>query len=204
MSKTKIVNTSLVVLILSVLIGSGFAVHQLQNMGKDADFMLENGPWRVNPKMDLKNPKQRALIALVGLFALRETEVIYYTAVTDSNGDPLSSKHDYILSGSVPEARYWSYTLYGQDDFLIPNPDKIYAYNGTNIEYTPRDTLEPELENQTQATYTLLISNKPQAQNWLPSGDNYKLAITLRLYNASPNVYNNLTGIPLPEIHKVK
>jgi len=204
LSKIKIAIISFLVLIISAALGSGYAIYELKNMGQNSDFMLYNGPWRVNPSMDLKNPKQRALIAMVGLFALRESEVIYYTAIIDSEGEPLSSEHDYILTGTVPEARYWSYTLYGKDNFLIPNPDKIYAYNGASIQYTPKDTLQPEIENQSQATYSLFISNQPKDQNWLPSGDNDQLALTLRLYNASPSVYNDLTGIPLPEIVKVK
>jgi len=87
-------------------------------MRKSVDFMEWNEPSRVNPPMNLKNNKQRALIAIVGLFALRESKVIYYTATVDSNGDKLSSAYDYTLVGSVQEARDWSFTIYGEDHFL--------------------------------------------------------------------------------------
>lgn len=173
-------------------------------MSQETDFLAWNGSWRVNVDMSLETPKQRALVALVGLFALRETEVVYYIATVDRDGNPLTSAHDYILSGTIPEARYWSYTLYGEDDFLIPNENDIYAYNGKTIQYAERDSLNPELSITAQSTYNLKISQTPQDENWLPSGDNETLALTLRLYNPSPHVYNNLESIPLPEIIKVK
>ena len=185
------------------IIGGILAVSSLKNIG-DMDFMLYNGPWRVNPSMDLKNTKQRALIAKVGLFALRESEVIYFTATMDSDGEPLSSQHDYVLEGSIPNARYWSYTLYGEDDFMIPNPDKIYGYNASSMTYKPKDKNNPEISKVAQPTYTMHISEEQGGKNWIPSGDNDALALTLRLYNAAPEVYNNLTTIPLPSIRRVR
>jgi len=189
----------------SGIIGGGFAIYSIKkNTGSFEDFVIYNGPWRVNPSMDLKNPKQRALIARIGLFALRESEVVYFTATMDSDGNPLSSEHDYVLEGSIPNARYWSYTLYGKDNFMIPNPDKIYGFNGTTMEYIEPDSLNPELKNISQNTYKMHISKKESGENWIPSGENDALALTLRLYNADPEVYNNLGTIPLPYIRRVK
>jgi len=190
--------------IAAACIGGGFALKSIKNPDNHKEFMVYNGEWRVNPSMDLKTPKQRALIALVGLFALRETEVVYFTAMKDNEGNPLSSEHDYILSGSIPEARYWSYTLYGEDDYLVPNKHKLYAYNGTTIQYMPKDSLNPEIDVSGQKSYTIQISKEKKSENWLPSGDNKQLALTLRLYNPAPNVYQNLETIPLPEIVRVK
>lgn len=191
-------------LVVSALLGGGLAIYNIKNAAGSADFMESNGQWRVNPVMDLKDHKQRALIALTGLFALRESEVVYFFAGTDDEGEPLSSEHTYVLSGSVPDARYWSYTLYGSDDFLIPNPEKKYSYNAENLQFIERDTLNPELENTQKAAYNITISKDRNTENWLPSGDNEQLGIILRLYNPSPYVYNNLTSIPLPKIKKVK
>ncbi len=190
-------------IVLCMILGGGIAINELRSTSKSVDFMEWNGPWRVNPTMDLKNNKQRALIALVGLFALRESEVLYYTATVDSNGDKLSSEHNYKLVGSVPEARYWSYTIYGTDDFLIPNPDKTYGFNSSTIAYEPIDSLNPEMSHLKAGTYELYISKNRQEKNWLPSGDNDQLSITLRMYNPAPEVYKNLTSIPLPEIIRI-
>ena len=188
---------------LGFAIGGTFALYNLKKVSQEADFMLTNGPWKVNPSMDLKNPKQRALIAMVGLFALRESEVLYYNATIDSDGNPLSSDHEYLLSGIVPEARYWSYTIYGEDDFLIPNESKLYGYNAETINYSVKDSLNPEINDRWQDSYQIKIASKEQAGNWLPSGQNQSLSITLRLYNAAPSVYQNLSEVPLPEIVKI-
>jgi len=195
---------ALVVLVLALCLGGGWALNGLSSVDESTSFMKYNGPWRVNPSMDLTDIKQRALIAKVGLFALRETEVVYYTATIDSDGRPLTSEYDYMIEGSVPAARYWSYTLYGSDDFLIPNSDKIYGYNQRTIQYTPVDHNNPELSSTGQPTYRMYMSSSPSAEeNWLPSGDNIQLALTLRLYNPSPEVYEHLTTIPLPTIKRV-
>ena len=193
----------LLIAVASFVAGGFLAMRSLKNVDQ-VEFMLYNGPWRVNPSMDLKNIKQRALIAKVGLFALRESEVIYYTATMDSDGNPLHSDHEYILEGSIPNARYWSYTLYGEDNFMIPNPNKIYGYNASSMTFKPKDTENPELSEVGQPTYSMYISKDEKGENWIPSGDNDAMALTLRLYNAAPEVYNNLTTIPLPSIKRVK
>lgn len=189
--------------LLSAIIGTSWALFQLNNINTNTSFMIYNGPWRVNPVMDLSNHFQRALIAKVGLFALRETEVIYFTATMDNEGNPLDSEHDYIIEGTVPDARYWSYTVYGDDNFLVPNPGKIYGYNQETIHFTPQESDNPELSEHTQPIYTMILSRDESDHNWLPSGQNKQLAITLRLYNAAPAVYKNLATIPLPDIKKV-
>lgn len=193
----------LLFIVLGLTLGGAYAIFNIKKVSVEAEFMLSNGPWRVNPSMDLQEPKQRALIALVGLFALRESEVLYYNATVDSHGAPLSSEHDYILTGLVPEARYWSYTIYGEDDFLIPNESKLYGYNAETINYIPKDSLNPEINENWRDSYQIKISSTKQDGNWLPSGDNEALSITLRLYNAAPSVYENLSGVALPEIIKV-
>ncbi len=108
-----------------------------------------------------------------------------------------------MLTGVVPDARYWSYTLYGADDYLIPNQDQRYGYNAATMDYVPRDTLNPEASDQWIDQYQIKISADQQEGNWLPAGNNKALSITLRLYNASPTVYENLATIALPEIIKV-
>lgn len=78
------------IILLSLIIGGGAAIFQLKQTTGSSDFMIQNGCWRVNPKMDLKsNDFQRSLVAMIGLFALRESEVLYFVASSDSDGRPL-------------------------------------------------------------------------------------------------------------------
>lgn len=194
----------LLLCICSLVVGGSWALYSLKKYGNSESFLRNNGAWQVNPSMDLVNLKQRAIIAKVGLFALRESEVIYYSARVDDKGRPLESQYDYVLEGSIPKARYWSYTLYGDDDFLIPNEHKIYSYNAQTIQYTPPSIENPEMESSGQATYKMTISSDERADNWLPSGDNNKsMTLILRMYNAEPQVYNNLETVPLPSIRRI-
>lgn len=192
------------VVIISILIGGGAAILHLKQTSTGTDFMIQNGCWRVNPKMDLKsNDFQRSLVAMIGLFALRESEVLYFVASSDSDGNPLSSAYDYEMIGSNPNARYWSYTIYGQDHFLIPNEEDVYSFNLDDISYIAKDTLNPEIEQFSKRAYTINISSDSKSENWLPSGNEDQLHILLRMYNPSSAVYNNLAGIALPEIRRI-
>jgi len=196
---------SILCFILGLTLGGVFSFSNLKHSALNGDFLLDNGIWKVNPTMDLKDPHQRAIVSLVGLFALRESEVLYYSASQDNEGRPLSSRYNYLLDGSVPEARYWSYTLYGDDDFLIPNESKIYGYNASSMSFEPIDTLNPELGKVAMPTYQIHISATDQGdKNWLPSGDNDEMTVLLRMYNPAPHVYQNLASIPLPTIRRVE
>jgi len=54
--------------------------------------VIRNGPWSTrlatgSEKMSLKH---RAVVAIVGLWALRSTEAVYFSANTDSDGNKLN------------------------------------------------------------------------------------------------------------------
>lgn len=193
------------VILLAALLGGGAAFMELRAVRLDSDMMIKNGCWQVNPKMDLKqNDKQRAHIAVKGLFALRESEVLYFIASQDSDGEPLSSDHDYELVGVEPNARYWSYTMYGKDYFLIPNESKVYSFNLDDLSYIAQDTLNPEISINSQKAYSIAISSDAKAGNWLPSGQEDQFHILLRMYNPAPEVYNDLERVTLPTIKKIE
>lgn len=101
-----------------MLIGGFWANFKINQVGKDNDLILKNGVWGYFPTMDLAtNEFQKAYIGRIGLLALQDSEVIYFVASSDQEGDPLSSSNDYKLTGSSFDARYWSFTLYGEDHF---------------------------------------------------------------------------------------
>ena len=55
-------------------------------------------------------------------------------ASKDSDGQILSSDFDYKIIGKPPKGRYWSYTLYGEDYFLVKNDDNIHVINKENFD----------------------------------------------------------------------
>jgi len=182
-------------LVAGIFFGGFWANYKINQVAQNPDLIIRNGVWGYFPSMDLAaSDIQRAYIGRIGLLALQESEVLYFVASTDEDGNPLSSVHDYKLTGGNFDARYWSYTLYGKDHFLIPNEDKVFTFNMDNVSY--KDTLHN--------SYEILISKNEKNVNWLPSGDEENLSILLRLYNPAEHVYKNKESLQLPSIEKVK
>jgi len=184
----------ILLLLLGILLGCGYAIYKINNAASDPSLILKNGVWRGFPDMDLAaNDIQRAYIGKIGLLALRESEVMYYVASVDSDGNPLSHQYDYKLTGNNLNARYWSYTLYDGDHYLIPNEANVYSLNLDNITYT----------DSTRTAYEIFISPKSQKINWLPSTKGENMSILLRLYNPDESIYNHKTTTPLPQLEKI-
>ena len=151
---------------------------------------VKNGPWFTNLTIGSNqcNPYLKAQVALKGLFALRKSESIYYLANCDEDGQPLNSSYDYRIEGEDLDTRWWSITVYGSDNFLIPNDKNRHAYNGMNV------------ARKADGSYKIRLSSMPQEGNWLPTGEQGNFSLSLRLYNPAPLVYENLGTIRLPRI----
>ena len=150
---------------------------------------INNGPWTTNLAYGDKDadPLLKSSVARRGLLALNKSETVYFTADYDSAGDPLSDQCSYRVKGPSPKARWSSYTLYGEDNFLIPNKADKYSY------------LMPD--DQAQVDFT--ITPKPTVDySNIPSSGGGKLSLTLRLYNPTQEVYENLKTTPMPIITK--
>lgn len=154
---------------------------------------IENGPWRTNTLYGSAEagPYLRTGVAITGLFALRKEETVYYTASTDSDGNVLDASCRYRLKGAPPEARWWSFTLYAADHFLVDNPEGVYSVVKTGALLGPDGELE------------IAVSPDRQDGNWLPStGAGPLFSVTARLYHPTSAVYADLAGTPLPTIRK--
>jgi len=177
-----------ILVLLSIIIGGYTAIKKINSSTQNNEFSIKNGNWKVNPNMDLKDSYQRAYISRIGVFALDEKEALYFLSSKDSNGNPLTSDFDYQIIGTPPKGRYWSYTLYGEDYFLVKNIANIYTINKENL------TKDKPIQ----------VSSLKKDINWLPSGNETKFHITLRVYNPDENVYKNLESIDLPIIKKIE
>jgi hypothetical protein len=149
-----------------------------------------NGPWRTSATTgsSAANPWERATVALAGLYALTPQEAIYYTAFTDSSGEPLRGDCRYAVRGTAPPARWWSLTAYGADHFLVPNPAHRYARNASNLRVGPDGRFE------------IAVAAQAPAENGLPSPPQGPFSLTLRLYNPAPDVLQQIATLPLPRI----
>jgi hypothetical protein len=153
--------------------------------------MVSNGPWQTDPTAGSagSNAYRRALIAVHGLFALTRNEAAYYTAATDSVGRPLDGRCRYEISGHDPDARWWSITAYGADDYLIANPEHRYSVTSTTL---TRDA---------NGNFNVQVGGTAGGDNWIALGSG-RFSLTLRLYNPGPAILFDPTHVVLPALQR--
>lgn len=156
---------------------------------------VSNGPWRtsfVTGSVDA-DLYTRARVAVGGLLALAPSETVYFTTERDAEGYALVTRCDYRITGLELPARWWSVTLYGEDQFLVPNDAGRFSFSQTTLAREPGGPFE------------IAVSSAPQPGNWLPSGRpgaSGAFSLTLRLYNPEPPVYERPERIALPRIER--
>lgn len=150
---------------------------------------VKNGPWITNAAYGDKDAPLLLKIGVArrGLLALAKEETIYFTAREDSEGRPLRGECFYYVAGEVPQARWWSFTMYAGDDFLVDNPPDIYSI----VPYP----------NQTDVEFIVGLTPPPDNTQWLPSARG-QISITVRMYSPEPSVYEALATTPLPFISR--
>ncbi len=153
---------------------------------------VSDGPWNTNLTTGSaqNNPYQRAAVAVHGLFALNSSEAIYYTATTDNDGRALDGNCRYEITGRDPDARWWSVTVYGVDDYLIPNPAHRYSVSKTAI---ARDA---------SGNFAAQIGGTAGGDNWIPVAPG-RFSLSLRLYNPGPSILADPAHAALPALKKV-
>ena len=98
------------ILLLGLAFGIAFGFWKIKNHSKE---MPHNGPWTYTLEAGSQDESllNRAAIARSGLFALPKSEVLYYMARQDTDGNELDASHVYEVQGQSPKARYWSICL---------------------------------------------------------------------------------------------
>ena len=151
------------------------------------------GSWLVNLEAGSTDASMytRARIALKALLALDRRETLYYIAQQDDAGRPLRAECRYLVSGSIPAARWWSVTAYADDIFLFPNPDKKYSVSGENP------------TGRTLGSFRMVTGPTPPITGgieWVPTPGKGDLLLTLRLYNPMPELQADPGALAAPSI----
>jgi len=175
---------------LSVAIAGAAAYSSVSFMLDRLARPIQVGAWITSLTVGSENsgPYQRARIARTGIWALDASEVIYFTANTDSRGFPLSHDAVYRIEGSDLDTRWWSITAYN-DDHFIPNPLDRYSFSQTAV------------DREIDGTWIIRLSREQVPGNWLPSGQRTgTIVLTLRCYNPSQRMIDDPGGVRVPEI----
>ncbi len=180
----------LAIILVALVIGIGSALWVVHSPPESG--MVKNGAWRTSLEVGSTHSGMytRAVVAVTGLFALNKSETIYYIAETDDEGQPLRSVCDYRIRGKDLDTRWWSITAYGEDYFLIPNDQDRYSCNMMN------------LSREADGRYNIYLSSTPKKVNWLPTGNQGKFSLSLRLYQPASAFYETPQAIELPRIIK--
>lgn len=181
-------------LLIAIVAGVGIglsSVYYVLVHGSGQQDVVINGPWRSNLAAGGVDADMytRATVAVYGLLALNKSETIYYTAREDSAGEAFDPACSYRIEGRDPDARWWSFTAYGRDSYLIPNPQKRYSIGKTNV------------VRGTDGSFVIRLSRTPEAGNWIATAaDGFD--VSLRLYNPGPGVIESPSTVALPRIVK--
>ena len=178
-------------LVVGAALGLGsawMAVSRLSLSGRIID-----GGWttNLNTGATTADPYTRAAVARDGLLALARTETVYFTRFTDDQGAPLDAACIYRIKGRDLPARWWSVTLYDQEQYLSRNEDGAHSIDATRV-------------TRTGDGYEATVSaTRGDAANWLSARNAGKFSLSLRLYNPDPEVQGDPGKAVLPTVEKV-
>ena len=178
--------TGLVVLALAL--GLGSAALSLRIVSRRAAIRI--GPWGTSTTVGSSEAGmyERASVATHALFVLNRGETVYFRAHVDDSGRDLDARCEYEIRGWPLDARWWSITAYGSDDFLIPNAEDRYSFNMANLAREP------------DGSFLIRASSRSQPGNWLPLGEKGHRSFTLRLYAPSAEIAAHPERATLPSI----
>ena len=192
--KIKKIGLAVALIVLAIVFGSAVGVYNIKSGKSDSQRIIGN--WQtVDKDKDLNSADLLTIaqVAVYGPYALTKKEVIYLSTNTDSDGNTLDPKADYIISGKKVDAKYWSITAYNENGFLIKNPINKYSYNLEDVKYEADNT-----------SYKINLSGTEKKDNWLPVSNAEKVSLIIRLYLPSEKLRDNLTVETLPTIQKIK
>jgi hypothetical protein len=139
--------------------------------------------------MEGQNPWLRNYIAFTGLLGSIRPEIIYLEAMYDDNQTPLLGNQDYILRGTPPDCRYWSFVIY---DF---NNRRIEPYEETIASFHRIKLNENE---QYELIITDDLNKYPDQQAISHDGNDFN--IVMRIYGPKASYYKNKNSVPVGSI----
>jgi len=152
---------------------------------------LRAGPWIRWPKtgtMEI-DPYAHAMLARSGRLPLGAGEGLSFSARTDSDGKPLRGRCDYVIDSPVPEARYWTLTVYSPKGALVQNKAQRYGFTSA------------EILRAAGGSFQIAVARDARPGNWLPLGTASNFVLVLRLYDTLVDFgVSNVDANALPRI----
>lgn len=140
---------------------------------------LKVGPWAAWPAVGSPSPDPytRAYLARTGALQLGLSEGIAFTALTDSDEQPLDRACRYRIEGTTPVASFWTLQALAADGSSIARPDGLQVLQSRQI------------ARANDGSLVLYVSRSLAPDNWLEIGGDGAFKLVLTLYDPS-----NLSG----------
>lgn len=183
-------------LVLAVLAGLGSALWLTGWTPLDPPGLfrsIEIDHWTSDPAIGspAADPYTRAYVARRGLLGLRREEATYYLRTVDDNGDALREDCAYVIAGEVPDARWWSVTLYADDYFLARNDDDAHSIDASRASIGDDGLWRATIQREDPA----------DGSRWVSSRNAGRFDLIYRLYNADAAVLETPeTALAVPAI----
>ena len=176
---------------LAAVIGLGstwFALSHGINVGG-----LHIGAWVARPKSGTADidPYSRASVERTGALPVGLGDGVSFAATTDDKSQFLDGRCDVLLSGTTPQARFWTLTLYDPEGRLVANSAQRQGFTSQ------------EIVRNADGSFDILVGPRARPGNWLPTGGVDKYLLVLRLYD-TPIGMASRTGseAPMPSVTK--
>lgn len=136
------------------------------------------------------DPYTRAHHLSYGLVPSNRFETLEYEARVDDAGRPLDEDCTYVVSGSIPQARWWSLSA------LAPDGQAEMAGEPR------RGLVSGELVYEADQSFRIGVSRELQPGNWLRPSDSGDLILLMRLYSPATAVLRSPLAADLPSIER--
>lgn len=121
---------------------------------------------------------KRAAVSYYGWGANEAADAIYPTTTVDSNNQNLVGTNQYVIhlaaNQTPPVGGFWSFTMYDQDLFFVPNSLNRYSIES-------RDTLTYNSDGSLDLYLQYTSPGVSNQSNWLPAPEG-NFTIMLRMY----------------------
>jgi hypothetical protein len=131
------------------------------------------GAWTAWPKNGTPgiDPYARAMVARSGELPVGSGDGVTFFARTDDDGRPFDGRCDVAISGTTPQARFWTLTLYDPEGKLVANSVQRHGFTSQEV-----------LRNA-NGTFDVIVGPRARPGNWLPTGGVDRYVLALRLYD---------------------
>ena len=150
------------------------------------------GAWTVWPRAtDAKiDPYTRAHHLSHGLVPSNRFDTVEYEARVDGTGRTLDEDCTYLVSGPMPQARWWSLSALASGDDAETESDSRHGL------------VSGQLVFEADQSFRVAVSRELQAGNWLRPPESGQLVLLLRLYTPASAVLRRPLAAELPSIER--